>query len=383
MPCCLKCGREIEVGLELFCPRCLGNAEKNELSRKGLSSLFSQYHVMIYLGITVILFLGAVFWRQAAPASSQITVPGSFPTIQAGINAAGAGNTVVLKPGVYYENIDFMGTAITLRSTRPKDPAVVASTVIQGNGKGSTVSFKSGETGETVLQGLTISGGVAEIKESSTASHPVVDSGGVIFIDAGSTPLIRDNLITSGTALQGGAVYINNASPSIINNTIMNNQAHWQGGALYISDGAKPVIKDNIIASNSAEDGGGIYVLHAVPLITDNRISENNALYQGGGMMLQGGTPEISSNIFELNRAGECGGAAALFKTSPLLRDNYFSNNVGGWRGGGALYVGLKSTPQLSGNTFTQNSATQGKDIWVSADSSLKALKGVDVYYQD
>ncbi|GAI61123.1 unnamed protein product, partial [marine sediment metagenome] len=33
----------------------------------------------------------------------------------------------------YYENINFLGKAITVRSTDPNDPNVVAATIIDGN----------------------------------------------------------------------------------------------------------------------------------------------------------------------------------------------------------------------------------------------------------
>lgn len=384
MPCCLKCGREVEAGLELFCPRCLEKSEKDEWPHKVVPSLFRQRPgtIFIYLAFIVVLVFGIVFWRQTDPPAPQLAVPGSFSTIQAGIAAAGPGEIIILEPGVYHENIDFLGKAITLRSTRPKDPEVVATTVIQGNGKAPTVLFKSGETDETVLQGLTIAGGAVS-QGNNAGSLTVVAAGGVIFIDAGSTPMLLDNVITSGTAKQGGAIYINNSSPSITNNIIRGNQAHWEGGALYIGEGSKPAIRENTIFNNSAETGGAIYILKAAPLIKDNRIGENSAAHQGGGIMVQGGAPEITGNSFEHNRAGECGGAAALFNASPLLRDNHFSNNTGGWRGGGALYIGLRSAPQLTQNTFSQNDATHGKDIWVSADSSLQTVPNATIYYQD
>ncbi len=63
-----------------------------------------------------------------------INVPGDQPTIQAGIDAAFDGDEVVVAEGEYFENINFSGKAITVRSTDPTDPMVVVNTVIDGTG---------------------------------------------------------------------------------------------------------------------------------------------------------------------------------------------------------------------------------------------------------
>ena len=52
------------------------------------------------------------------PVPVVINVPGDFPTIQAGIDAANNDDTVEVSPGTYFENIDFKGKLITVMSTR-------------------------------------------------------------------------------------------------------------------------------------------------------------------------------------------------------------------------------------------------------------------------
>ncbi|MEW5921993.1 MAG: right-handed parallel beta-helix repeat-containing protein [Bacillota bacterium] len=389
MPSCLKCGREVE-GPDFFCPRCLQNEERDGPAAR-LKSLFllaRRWQITLGMGLLFVFVLFAGWHFYPFSHTNRIAVPGCFSTIQEGIAAARAGDTILVKPGTYHENIDFMGKSITLRSTRPLDPRIVASTVIQGNGKEPTVRFQNGESAKTVLQGLTITVGEL-LQDRETGRYysnrpPVVATGGIIFVASGSAPLIKNNIITSGTAERGGAIYINASSPVISNNTISGNKALWEGGGIYVCAGAKPVINGNIFSNNFAEDGGGIYVQDALPLIRENVMRENTAAYRGGGVMISGSAPEISGNSFEGNSAGECGGGGVLFGSSPLFRQNHFSRNSGGWRGGGALYIALKSAPQLLENTFTGNEASLAKDIWVSIDSSLQGdLQNIDIFYQD
>ena len=67
----------------------------------------------------------------AAPVANAviINVPGDEPTIQAGIDAAVDGDEVVVAPGTYFEAIDFLNKAITVRSS-----GGAAVTTIDGGG---------------------------------------------------------------------------------------------------------------------------------------------------------------------------------------------------------------------------------------------------------
>jgi hypothetical protein len=145
------------------------------------------------VGITLLLFL-------AVPAFAHtIHVPADQPSIQAGINAAGNGDTVLVSPGTYVENINFNGKIIKVRSSNGSKK-----TIINGNHAGPVVTFASGETSKSLLSGFTLTNGLA-----SPASG---DSGGGIYCK-NSSPTIQNNTINANTAAIGGGIEVFGGSP--------------------------------------------------------------------------------------------------------------------------------------------------------------------------
>ncbi len=67
---------------------------------------------------------------------------------------ANNGDTVLVAPGTYAENIDFKGKAITVTSS-----AGPATTILDGRSAGAAVTFKTGETSSSTISGFTIQHG--------------------------------------------------------------------------------------------------------------------------------------------------------------------------------------------------------------------------------
>jgi hypothetical protein len=214
------------------------------------------------------------------PASATIiNVPDNYPTIQQGIDASSDGDTVLVQPGTYVENINFNGHNIVLGSLflTTGDTTYIAETVIDGNDAGSVLTFIAEEDSTAMINGFTI-------------EHGENYSGGGIRC-IGSNPVICDNIIKNNLALDSGGagIYCVEASPKIINNIIEFNTTETQGlsaaGGIYCRFSSNPLILGNIISLNSTNtSGGGINCSNSSnPLIIKNIITENFSYFSGGG----------------------------------------------------------------------------------------------------
>jgi len=311
---------------------------------------------------------------------------GDAPTIQAGIDSAAAGDTVLVHAGTYSELIDFKGKPITVYAASGPGNTIVHGTGVLV-GAGSVVTFKQGEGRESQLEGFTITGGfrgISIINSEPTISGNIITANGMIMNNlldgagilcwGGNTtkvwsPLIRENEIRENLATaNGGGIAIGDAmTPQVLYNSIFDNEAKQSGGGIYVftqEDGT--VLHYNTIDSNLALlQGGGIYVQGAggTPLSIDigfsvlvkntargmgssigggmylnntNLLGHHLTVVQntvpagqiGGGIAFDGGTPHLEKSIIAFNTAG--GGIGCSGGATPLIRYNLAWANAGG-----------------------------------------------------
>jgi len=194
-----------------------------------------------------------------------ITVPGDFTSIQAAIEAARSGDIVSVASGVYHGTTIVLNKEITLASTNPDDPCVVAATVIDSTGYqgGLALLFTAGATADTVVDGFTITSGTYGIISAQNATATGQNGpdggsiqGGTVYINTGASPtlrncVIRDTNITGGNAGNGG-----NADT-----TTPGGRGGWggwaRGGGIYIAQFANPTLINCTVTNCSVTGGNG------------------------------------------------------------------------------------------------------------------------------
>jgi len=316
--------------------------------------------------------------------NAELLVPAQYASIQAAINAAIDGDTVVLAEGIYKgdgnRDIDFLGKAITVRSTNPSDPCVVASTVIDCNGRGRGFIFRSGEKSLSVLSGVTITKGLGPqemfgpgtdrscggaiycYNSSPIISHcrivgnqadhhsGVSGVGGAIACQANSNPTFDDCVISDNFADEngGGIASRFNSSPALSYCTITDNQAGEEGGGIHSTNG-DPKISHCIITNNVAgTDGGGIYCQSGSPTITHCRIANNRASQNGGGVNSHYSWLTITNCVVAANSADQDGGGISYdVSGKSLISYSAITANSAG-RDGGGIYPYLADLEVLN-----------------------------------
>ena len=211
-----------------------------------------------------------------------INVPDDYETIQQGIDASTDGDTVLVQPGTYVENINFNGHNIVLASLflTTGDTTYISETVIDGDSSGSVVTFESGEDSTAVICGMTIQNGLSY-------------SGGGIFCSE-SSPKISFNTIRENVAFDylpnlgmGGGIYCYNSSALIQKNNIMGNVASGfeggYGGGIYLEN-LNPSVTKNVISHNFAGWFGGIISRSPGLVFANNSVFGNYAIWSGGGI---------------------------------------------------------------------------------------------------
>ena len=290
-----------------------------------------------------------------------INIPADYPTIQQGIDAGIGGDTVLVQPGTYVENINFNGHNIVLGSLflTTGDESYISSTVIDGDSSGTVVSFVNGEDSSTSITGFTITNGYTD------------GYGGGILCQSNSNPLICYNIIENNISNNSGAgICCMHSSPKILKNTISNNRIfniYWgDGGGIKIYESSS-LIKGNIISDNYCYCGGGaISCFSSNPTITDNIVSDNNTVGPGAGFTCHQSQPVIMGNQFTGNVSSvDEGGAVASYSSSMIFERNYVAYNVSGFRGGGIL--NKYSDSYIRNNIFVYNQcAAEGAAIFCS-----------------
>ena len=237
-------------------------------------SIFNHFHIATI--IVVIILIPILSHAETR------NVPEEFNTIQAAINASGEGDTVLVQPGVYDENLTFDETSVCVGSLilTTSEVAYIDSTIISGERNASVVRFNPAELANSTLTGFSLRGGRGSADLDG-------DSGGGGVHCLWSSPTLTHLDIYGNEAEYGGGIFLQHSCPLIEFVKIFDNEARQSGGGIVCSrEGTSPVIRNVKIFDNHAGGfGGGIASwAGAIPLLEFSEIYNNTSELSGGGV---------------------------------------------------------------------------------------------------
>ena len=278
--------------------------------------------------------------------ATTINVPADYSTIQAGIDAAAEGDTVLVAAGTYVENITWPATNGIQLIGEDRE-----TTIIDGDSLGSVIRFTSSniETA-TLITGFTITNGSA---------------GGIYCVE--SSPSLVDVTITDNSAtssyLKGGGIYCGwDSSPSLENVTITNNSSSDDGGGIYCYSSSPSLDNVTITDNSSSDDGGGMYCAYSSPSLENVTITDNSASYDGGGIYCSSSSSPSLVNVTISGNSASYGGGIYCYSSSPSLENVTITDNsaTSSYSKGGGIYCSSSSSPSLVNVTISGNSASYG-----------------------
>ena len=278
-----------------------------------------------------------------------LRVPDDYLTIQAAINAASSGDTILVAAGIYTENVS-VGTSVTIQSQNG-----ASETIVDGS---TTHNHAFNVTAYNVdISGFTVKGATA-------------DKQAGIYLDR-----VESCNISANTCLDNYyGIYLDNSN----NNTLTENTANSNSKYGIYVDGDVGS-NGNTLTGNTANENSecGIYLDNS----DSNTLTENTTNGNGAyGILLDGSNNNtLTSNSVTGNNIGvEINGSVDASTISINFNNIYGNNDYGVWNNDLTATVdatnnwwGYASGPTHAGNSGGTGDAVSdnvGYDPWIGAE---------------
>jgi hypothetical protein len=324
---------------------------------------------------------------------------GDYSTIQEGLDAAAAGDTVLVRPGIYTgipnRELDFGGRGITLVSADGPD-----STVIDCESLGRGFRFVTGEGPDAVVHGFTVvhgrggSGGAALCDSTSPSFSRCVfrscvgnPSGGAVSCTWSSSTFDSCRFVGNGSAFggglrgessslhlrgctfsanfgqsTGGAIDLRSSDAVIEDSTFEGNESDDWGGAVHWYDSSGSIRGSTFTDNRCSLDGGALACRLSTMSVVDCEFTDNEVYDDGAAIAFRDANARVEGSVFTENVAQSVGGAIHCYSSPAEIVACRFVQNRAEY--GGAIRSYL-SDPRISDCTFEWNEASAGGGVYV------------------
>jgi hypothetical protein len=288
-------------------------------------------HVMLNVLLVILIPLSAGAGRlwTVDPGGS-----GDALTIQAGIDSAGAGDTVEVVCGTYYEHGLVMKDSVFLASTAYSQTCVT----IDAQGQGRVITC-DGVSSETWIVGFAIVGG------NATGADEAGSGGGMACINYSYPHISSVSFYDNSADHMGGGLYCGNVSaPALMFCYFKDNEAGYGGGAIGCKYYSPPTVgRTEFLGNTTLGDGGGVLCEEMSNVyISRSSFVSNSAAGHGGGLCASvNSDPNLVRCIVAFSGDGEGAYSSDAGSDVTLTCCDMYGNADGDWVGSIAAQEGV------------------------------------------
>ncbi len=261
--------------------------------------------------LRIIILMVIAFCGDREVNATTVRVPEDAASVQSGLDMAAPGDTVLVGPGQYEENIVLPSSVLLTSASGPLQ------TTLDGRGLGPVLKA-DGAVGFAV-SGFTITGGLmtefsggagasmhnanGSFEDCRFVANTTIGRDGAGISLAGSVGLIsncRFERNECGTIYDGGAIFIWAGSATVKDCEILGNKAD-EGAAIAVTNGSSIALSGSIVARNRGTGtgvvGAGLTMSVSTGTIENNTFFANETAFGGNCIGFYGSQGVFSNNI--------------------------------------------------------------------------------------
>ena len=299
------------------------------------------------IAILLLLAITLTAWFVPHVTAGDLFVPQDYPTIQAAINAAGAGDTIHVSPGTYHENVIVNKTVTIIGASS-------TNTIVDGDQKETVFKVQADDV---EISQLTIRNGGSRyygvyiyleegISGVTVRNNKIMNNVVGVFMSYGTGSTIEGNLLSSNSMY---GVDVKNLG----SNTIRKNTISQSAYGIEISDSPNNQVTNNTVSDCSY----GVYVAYS----NSNNVSANTLSGNSWNLYF------VNSNSSIVGDNKVLGGASGIqimrSENNAAFRNAISESSYG-------IYLGYCGANTINDNAVSLND--WGIDLYYTTGSTIK-----------
>jgi predicted outer membrane repeat protein len=255
--------------------------------------------------LTLVYSLAILFLASIGLAHTWHVPTVECPNIQAGLDSAAAGDTVLVACGYYGEHDIAMKSGVCLRSETGEPDCVM----IDAQRYGSVFCCENVDSTATI--------------EGFELVRSWGGDGGGLYCYFSSPSVNNCIFVGHSVSGQGGALFCDHSSPQITDCTFYHNDADNGGGAIHCRS-SWPIMRDCLFSYNYSRKNGGAISCgdSAMATLINCVFADNWADSAGGGIDCSCSSARVSNCTFYNNHGGEYASGIHLRESSSVTVEN-------------------------------------------------------------